>query len=65
MNGEPTMANTLDRYIGYRGFRSLALVGSAAGEVTAIIDTDLGRIEWTKKLPGSLMPRASGDALLA
>src|ERR1035438_5834268 len=58
LGAEPTMASTLDRYIGYRGFRSLALMGSALGELTAI-DTDLGRVEWTKKLPGSLMVRGA------
>ena len=52
LNEEPGMVSTLDHYIGYRGFRSLALMGSASGELTAI-DTDLGRIEWTKKLPSS------------
>lgn len=59
LGAEPTMAATLDRYIGYRGFRSLALMGSASGELTAI-DTDLGRIEWTKKLPGSSMRATAG-----
>ena len=34
----------LDRYIGYRGFRSLAFVGGAGGNVSAV-DTDLNRIE--------------------
>jgi outer membrane protein assembly factor BamB len=52
LGSEPGVASTLDRYIGYRGFRSLAFLGSAAGELTAI-DTDLGRIEWQKKLTGS------------
>lgn len=47
-SGEPGPAITFNRYIGYRGFRSLAFV-SAPGEVVAI-DTDLGRKEWTKSL---------------
>src|SRR5581483_3824788 len=45
----PDQAMTLERYIGYRGFRSLAFMGSASGNVVAV-DTDLGRIEWQKKL---------------
>ena len=47
---EPGPAATLSRYIGYRGFRSLAFLGSASGDLTAI-DTDLGRVEWKKNLP--------------
>lgn len=35
----------IDRYIGYRGFRSLAFVGGSANNVSAI-DTDLSRLEW-------------------
>src|SRR5580658_3003852 len=58
LNGEPTIAATLDRYIGYRGFRSLALMGSMSGEITAI-DTDLGRVEWRKKLEGGASARAA------
>ncbi len=52
LSGEPGVAATLDRYIGYRGFRSFAFMGSASGEITAI-DTDLARIEWHKKIPGA------------
>jgi hypothetical protein len=40
-----TPAVLLDRYIGHRGFRSLAFVGGSANNVYAV-DTDLGRIEW-------------------
>jgi hypothetical protein len=58
LNGEPSIASTLDRYIGYRGFRSYAFVGSASGELTAI-DSDLGRVEWQKKLSASAAARAS------
>lgn len=53
--GEPSMASTLDRYIGHRGFRSYAFMGSKSGEITAI-DTDLGRLEWKKVVPGSSAP---------
>jgi hypothetical protein len=61
LNGEPSIASTLDRYIGYRGFRSYAFVGSAAGDLTAI-DTDLGRVEWQKKLPGGAAASAGCPA---
>ncbi|HVW09776.1 MAG TPA: hypothetical protein VHC90_14405 [Bryobacteraceae bacterium] len=37
----------VDSYIGYRGFRSYAFVGGASNNVIAL-DTDLGRMEWTK-----------------
>ena len=37
----------VDSYIGYRGFRSYAFVGGASNNVIAI-DSDLGRMEWTK-----------------
>ncbi len=42
----------LNSYIGYRGFRSLAFVGVTSNKVVGI-DTDLGRIEWQKQLPGN------------
>src|SRR5271157_2486095 len=48
---QPSPAVTLNSYIGYRGFRSLAFVVGTSDNVTAI-DTDLGRIEW-QKAPGS------------
>src|SRR5262245_54949450 len=44
-----TSAALLDRYIGYKGFRSLAFVGGSADTVFGI-DTDLARMEWEKKL---------------
>jgi outer membrane protein assembly factor BamB len=50
LSQEPGAAATLSRYIGYRGFRTLALMGSRSGEITAI-DSDLGRIEWSKSIP--------------
>jgi outer membrane protein assembly factor BamB len=59
LNSEPSVAVTLDRYIGYRGFRSLALAGSRTGEITAF-DTDLGRIEWKKSLAAGATPRNAG-----
>jgi hypothetical protein len=40
-----TPAVLLDRYIGHRGFRSLAFIGGSGNNVFAV-DTDLGRIEW-------------------
>jgi outer membrane protein assembly factor BamB len=49
--GEPAIATTLDSYIGYRGFRSYAVTGTISGQIS-VIDTDLGRIEWTKTIPG-------------
>ena len=59
LNGEPSIASTLDRYIGYRGFRSYAFLGSASGELTTI-DTDLGRVEWQKKIGSAPMARGAG-----
>jgi outer membrane protein assembly factor BamB len=57
---EPGPATTLSRYIGYRGFRSLALMGSASGDLTAI-DTDLGRLEWKKSLPAGTADSPSAN----
>jgi outer membrane protein assembly factor BamB len=59
LGAEPSVASTLSSYIGYRGFRSFAFLGSASGELTTI-DTDLGRIEWQKKLTGGPVARTSG-----
>src|ERR1700682_3103816 len=56
LNGEPTVASTLDRYLGYRGIRSFAFVSTISGELTTI-DRDLGRIEWQKRLSGGSMAR--------
>ncbi|MBS1857371.1 MAG: PQQ-binding-like beta-propeller repeat protein [Acidobacteria bacterium] len=44
-----TEAVLLDRYIGYRGFRSLAHLGASGNKIIAL-DTDLGRIEWQKSI---------------
>jgi outer membrane protein assembly factor BamB len=45
-----TPAILMDRYIGYRGFRSFAFVAGSSNTVYAI-DSDLNRIEWKTKLP--------------
>src|SRR5690349_4288447 len=56
LNNDPVQLNSLtpavlmDRYIGYRGFRSLAFVGGSSNALFAI-DTDLARIEWQSHLP--------------
>jgi outer membrane protein assembly factor BamB len=39
----------LDLLIGYRGFRALAFVGGSSDSIF-VIDTDLGRMEWQKRL---------------
>ncbi|HKQ73439.1 MAG TPA: hypothetical protein VJ810_06920 [Blastocatellia bacterium] len=43
---------TLDRLIGYRGFRMLGFVAGSSGNLFTI-DTDLGRMEWEKRLNSS------------
>jgi outer membrane protein assembly factor BamB len=58
LGNDLTSVSLLDRYIGYRGFRSLGFV-SGGGDRLFALDTDLGRIEWQKKL--SANPAASGD----
>jgi hypothetical protein len=56
LNNEPVQLNSLtpavliDRYIGYRGFRSFAFVAGSSNTISAI-DTDLNRIEWQVHLP--------------
>jgi outer membrane protein assembly factor BamB len=40
---------TLERLIGYRGFRMLGFVGGSSDAIFTI-DTDLGRMEWEKRL---------------
>src|SRR5215831_13204259 len=47
----------LEGYIGYRGFRSLGYVSVGADNLVAM-DTDLGRVEWQKRLPAA--PAQSG-----
>jgi outer membrane protein assembly factor BamB len=43
---------TLDRLIGYRGFRMLGFVAGSS-DYLFTIDTDLGRMEWEKRLNSS------------
>jgi len=43
---------TLDRLIGYRGFRMLGFVAGSSDQLFTI-DTDLGRMEWEKRLNSS------------
>ena len=50
-----TPASLLTSYIGYRGFRSLALIGGSANQVFAM-DTDLGHIEWQKAIKSTPGP---------
>ncbi len=46
----------LNRYIGYRGFRSFAFVGGA-GDNVYTVDTDLSRLEWHDHLaPAAALP---------
>jgi len=45
-----TPAILMDRYIGYRGFRSFAFVAGSSNRIWAI-DSDLDRLEWEAKLP--------------
>jgi outer membrane protein assembly factor BamB len=44
-----TPAILMDRYIGYRGFRSFAFAASMSSTIYAL-DSDLNRIEWQKRL---------------
>ena len=56
-----TPASLLNGYIGYRGFRSLALMGGSSNQVFAM-DIDLGRVEWQKAImstPGKAGPSLS------
>ncbi|HMY74293.1 MAG TPA: PQQ-binding-like beta-propeller repeat protein [Blastocatellia bacterium] len=49
---------TLDRLIGYRGFRMLGFV-AGSGDNLFTIDTDLGRMEWEKHLNAAPSQKAS------
>ncbi len=53
-----TTPSTLERLIGYRGFRMLGFVGGS-GDNLITIDTDLGRIEWEKHLNAAPSTQAS------
>ncbi len=58
LKNEPKQLNsltppaTLDRLIGYRGFRMLGFVAGSSDNLFTI-DTDLGRMEWEKRLNSS------------
>ena len=54
----PSQPMLIDRYIGYRGFRSLGFAGTASDKIFAL-DTDLGRIEWQMQLKGTASPAAT------
>jgi outer membrane protein assembly factor BamB len=49
--------STLERLIGYRGFRMLGFVGGSSDNIFTI-DTDLGRMEWEKHLASTAPPQA-------
>jgi outer membrane protein assembly factor BamB len=51
--------STLERLIGYRGFRMLGFLGGSSDNVFAI-DTDLGRMEWDKRLTSNV-PAETGS----
>src|SRR5262245_6825121 len=53
-----TPAVLLDRYIGYRGFRSLGFLSGSSNMVYAI-DTDLSRIEWQQRLSTAPVPQGT------
>ncbi|HEY8462327.1 MAG TPA: hypothetical protein VIM99_18205 [Blastocatellia bacterium] len=63
LNNKPRQLNsltppaTLERLIGYRGFRMLGFVGGSSDAIFTI-DTDLGRMEWEKKLLSAAPPSA-------
>ncbi|HEY4087919.1 MAG TPA: hypothetical protein VGM43_18390 [Bryobacteraceae bacterium] len=50
-----SQALILDRYIGYRGFRSYAFFGGTSNNAVTL-DTDLGRIEWTRHFDAPAAP---------
>jgi hypothetical protein len=64
--GAPTPPVLLDLLIGYRGFRALAFVGAPSDRVVAI-DTDLGQVEWERRLalsgPAPACARAMAPSL--
>lgn len=45
----------MDFYIGYRGFRSFALIGISSDRVVGV-DVDIARIDWDKKLGSGAAP---------
>jgi outer membrane protein assembly factor BamB len=64
LNNEPRQLNgltpppLLDRYIGIKGFRSLAFVGGSSDNIYAI-DTDLGRADWQTHFPSGASQKES------
>ena len=50
-----------DRLVGFRGFRSLGFFGTSSGRVYGV-DTDLARLEWSKRLESGPPP---ADASIA
>ena len=52
---------TLERLIGYRGFRMLGFV-AGSGDNLFTIDTDLGRMEWEKNLNAASNPQPGTQA---
>jgi outer membrane protein assembly factor BamB len=62
LRNEPRQLNsltapaTLERLIGYRGFRMLGFVGGSSDRIF-VIDTDLGRMEWEKQLTSAAPPQ--------
>lgn len=63
LNNPPRQLNaltppaTLERLIGFRGFRMLGFVAGSSGKLFTI-DTDLGRMEWEKQLQVTVPPGA-------
>lgn len=58
--GSPAEPILMERYIGYRGFRSLAFMGTMAGGVYAV-DTDLNRIEWQQHVAAGKQQQSSAN----
>jgi outer membrane protein assembly factor BamB len=60
-----TPAILMDRYIGYRGFRSFAFAASISNTIYAL-DSDLNRIEWQKRLgePASFAQNSCAGSVL-
>jgi outer membrane protein assembly factor BamB len=56
-----TPAALLNGYIGYRGFRSLALLGGSSNQVFAV-DTDLGRLEWQQAIMATPGPQGASTS---
>jgi hypothetical protein len=48
----PTQPVLMERIIGYKGFKTLAFVGTASDKVFTV-DTDLARLEWRQQLPSA------------